>query len=177
MSVRGDWDEPINQMCQKNCKISFYDWYKLFLYRSGVLWEDPDFPAVDASIFYSKKPPGSLFFRAVKMRYNNYLCYAVVNFLSKSTTIQIFAIIDTYIDLLISNKWSIQVWYGRDLPRLWRIRTFLLVGPADLTSSKECWEIVGCLPLLLLSVNTRDCSIRLAILNFLIRNCQMLKIS
>ena len=33
------------------------------LHHSGVLWEDPDFPAVDSSIFFSKKPPGILFVR------------------------------------------------------------------------------------------------------------------
>lgn len=36
--------------------VSFADIQKHCL-KEGVLFEDPDFPAVDASMFFSKKPP------------------------------------------------------------------------------------------------------------------------
>lgn len=39
-SVMGDYDR-IHRMCQKR----------------GELWEDPDFPATQSSVFYHQKPP------------------------------------------------------------------------------------------------------------------------
>lgn len=57
-AVMGDYDR-IHRMCQKR----------------GELWEDPDFPATQSSVFYHQKPPFQFVWKRPKVSINYIYIY------------------------------------------------------------------------------------------------------